>query len=60
MQVELFARVDLPSGTHDQFGIKRLPHLSYSPDLAPYDFWRFGYLKPSFEGRFFDDDIALE
>ena len=26
-------------------GIKRVPHLLYSPDLAPYDFWLFPKLR---------------
>jgi hypothetical protein len=42
-----------------ELGIRRLPHPPYSPDLAPCDFWLFGYLKNSLEGRFFDDDMAL-
>jgi histone-lysine N-methyltransferase SETMAR len=48
------------SEKYDEYGIKRLPHPPYSPDLAPSDFWFFGYLKQSLEGRFFDDDLALE
>jgi hypothetical protein len=50
----------LTSEKYDKYRIKRLPHPPYSPDLAPCDFWLFGYLKQSFEGQFFDDDLALE
>jgi hypothetical protein len=42
-----------------ELGIRRLPHPRYSPDIAPCDFWLFGYLKNSLKGRFFDDDMAL-
>jgi hypothetical protein len=50
----------LTSEKYDEYGIKRRPHPSYSPDLAPCDFWLFGYLKQSFERQFFDDDVALK
>jgi hypothetical protein len=45
---------------YDEYGIKRPPHRPYSPDLAPCDFWLFDDLKQSLEGRFVDDDLALE
>jgi len=32
-----------------------LPHLPYSPDLAPYDFHLFGPLKDALRGRRFAD-----
>jgi histone-lysine N-methyltransferase SETMAR len=54
------ARPHLTSDKSDKFGIKRLPYPPYSPDLAPCDFWPFTYLKHCLEGRFIDDDIALE
>jgi hypothetical protein len=50
----------LTSERYDDDGIKRLPHPPYSSDLAPCDFWLFGYLQQSLEGSFFDDDLALE
>jgi hypothetical protein len=50
----------LASEKYDEYGIKRLPHPLYSPDLAPCDFSLFGYPKQSLEGQFFDDDLALE
>jgi hypothetical protein len=50
----------LTSEKSDEYGIRRLPHPPYSPDLASCDFWLFGYLKQSLEGRFFDDDLAVE
>jgi hypothetical protein len=37
----------------DRLGITRLPHPSYSTDLAPYDFWLFGNLKTKLEGNTF-------
>jgi hypothetical protein len=40
-------------------GIPWLLHPSYGPDIAPYDFWLFGYLKLKFEGMFFDTPAAL-
>jgi histone-lysine N-methyltransferase SETMAR len=54
------ARPHLTSDRYDKSGIKRLHHSPYSPDLAPCDFWLFEYLKHWLEGRFLDDDIALE
>jgi hypothetical protein len=54
------ARPHLTSGKYDKFGIKGLPHPPDSPDLAPCDFWLFGYLEHCVEGWFFHDDIALE
>jgi hypothetical protein len=50
----------LTSEKDDESGIKRLPHRLCNPGLAPCEFWLFGYLKQSLEGRFFDDDIALQ
>jgi hypothetical protein len=38
--------------------IIRLPHLPYSPDLAPFDFYLFGMLKENlknYPGRMFDE-----
>ena len=31
-------------------GIKTVPHLPYSSDLAPYDFWLFPKLKENLRG----------
>jgi hypothetical protein len=50
----------LTSEKYDEYGIKRLPHPPYSLDLTLCDSSFFGYLKQSLEGRFFDDDLALE
>ena len=38
----------------DKLGISRLPHPPYSPDLAPSDFFLFGYLKNKLIGCNFD------
>ena len=34
----------------DQDGHKKVPHLPYSPDLAPCDFWLFPKLKEKLRG----------
>lgn len=39
-----------------QMGVKRLPHPPYSPDLAPSDFFLFGYLKFKLEGKIFNTE----
>ena len=36
-------------------GFKRAPQPPYSPDLAPSDFFLFGFLKNQLEGEKFDD-----
>jgi hypothetical protein len=41
--------------TFEHHGITRLRHLSDIPDLSPADFWRFGYIKATLEGFFFQD-----
>jgi hypothetical protein len=51
------ARPHLTSDKHDKFGIKRLRHPLYSPDLALCDFWLFGCFKHCLERRFVDDNI---
>lgn len=35
-------------------GFKRTPHPPYSPDIAPSDFYLFGYIKERLKGCFFD------
>ena len=40
-------------------GLERLPHPPYSPDLAPSDFFLFGYLKKMLEGKNFESDEDL-
>ena len=42
-----------------ELGIKRLEHPQYSPDLAPSDFFLFGYLKKLLEGQEFTDAQQL-
>ena len=39
--------------------IPRVPHPPYSPDLAPCDFYLFGFLKTMLEGRNFESDEDL-
>jgi hypothetical protein len=43
----------------DCFGIKRLSHPPYSPDLVPRNFWLFGMLKRKLEGSTFGDPIEV-
>ena len=38
----------------DRFGFKRLPHPAYSPDIAPSDFFLFGYTKTKLKGHYFE------
>ena len=42
-----------------ELNIKRLRHPPYSPDLAPSDFFLFGYLKKIIEGMSFHDENEL-
>jgi hypothetical protein len=39
--------------------MKRAPHPPYSPDMAPCNFYRFGYVKESLAGREFADREEL-
>ena len=44
----------------ESFGIKLLSHPPYSPDLAPSDFFLFGYLKEKIKGeQFTGSDVLL-
>lgn len=43
----------------NQNNIIRLPHPPYSPDLAPSDFFLFGYIKNKLEGSKFEDPEEL-
>jgi hypothetical protein len=40
--------------------LTRVPHPVYSPDLAPADFWLFGYLKMMLEGHSFQTAEELQ
>jgi histone-lysine N-methyltransferase SETMAR len=40
-------------------GMVRVPHPPYSPDLAPSDFFLFGYLKSMLQGRHFERSEGL-
>jgi len=42
-----------------EHGITRLPHPPYSPDIAPCDFWLFGFLKNYLEGSSYDTPEQL-
>jgi histone-lysine N-methyltransferase SETMAR len=45
----------------EESGFIHLPKPPYSPDLAPCDFFLFGYLKFQLEGKtFFDEDSVIE
>ena len=39
----------------EQIGFKRAPHPPYSPDIAPSDYYLFGYLKGQLKGLKFND-----
>lgn len=46
---------------YDQFGFKRVPHPPYSPDIAPSDFFLFGFIKDKLRGKkFTSPDDLLE
>lgn len=53
------ARPHLVQNKFDELGISRLPHPPYSPDLAPSDFFLFGYLKNKLMGHHFDSEADL-
>jgi transposase len=38
---------------YEENGLRLAPHLPYSPDLAPSDFFLFGYVKERLEGMVF-------
>ena len=43
----------------DELGLLRLPHPPYSPDLAPSDFFLFGFLKNKLMGYNFNSEEEL-
>ena len=43
----------------DELGLSVLPHPPYSPDLAPSDFFLFGYLKEKLKGKHFPGGVGL-
>jgi hypothetical protein len=43
----------------DHSSLKRAPHPLYSPDLAPSDFYLFGYVKHQLQGPEFTEGIEL-
>ena len=45
---------------YDELGFKRPPHPAYSPDVAPSDFYLFGYLEQKLQGKQFNDIEGLE
>jgi hypothetical protein len=45
----------------EQNSMQRVSHPTYSPDLAPYDFYLFGYVKQLLSGcQFADQDSLLQ
>ena len=42
-----------------ELGFKRAPHPPYSPDIAPSDFFLFGYVKEQLKGKSFRDGDEL-
>jgi len=53
------ARPHLVPGKIRELGLVRLPHPPYSPDLAPSDFFLFGYLKYLLRGKTFASHTEL-
>jgi histone-lysine N-methyltransferase SETMAR len=53
------ARPHLVDDTLDEMGFQRLPHPPFSPDLAPSDFFLFGYMKFLLEGKEFESPQQL-
>ena len=53
------ARPHLIDDFLNTYKIRRLPHPPYSPDLAPSDFFLFGYLKMKLEGCVFNNPREL-
>lgn len=45
---------------YDELGFKRAPHPAYSPDVAPSDFYLFGYLEEKLKGKQFNEIDELE
>jgi hypothetical protein len=43
----------------EQNSMQRAPHPAYSPDLAPFDFYLFGYIKQLLSGCQFADQGSL-
>jgi hypothetical protein len=43
----------------DHSSLKRTPHPPYSPDLAPSDFYLFGYVKHQLQGHEFTEGAGL-
>jgi hypothetical protein len=43
----------------DRVGIIKLPHLPYSPNIAPCGFWLFGTLKRKLERFTFGDPVEV-
>ena len=53
------ARPHLVPNKLRELGLKRLEHPPYSPDIAPSDFFLFGYLKDQLQGYEFEDEEQL-
>lgn len=45
---------------YDHFGFKRPPHPAYWTDVAPSDFYLFGYLEEKLKGKLFKDVDDLQ
>jgi hypothetical protein len=50
----------LPFQKIEEYGFMHVPQPPYSPDLAPCDFFLFGYLKSQLEGETFFDESSLK
>jgi len=52
-------RAKLSQNALERNNITKLPHPPYSPDLAPCDFWLFGFLKGKLVGGSFNTEAEL-
>jgi hypothetical protein len=46
---------NVPSRSFDKISLVTVRHPPYNPDLAPSDFWLFGYITATLRGRVFND-----
>lgn len=53
------ARPHLITEKLENIGMKRMPHPPYSPDIAPSDFFLFGIMKRSIEGKEFKTEEEI-
>ena len=50
----------LTNEKYAEYGFKRTPHPAYSPDVAPCDFFLFGFIKNKLKGKHFKDPDQIK